>query len=172
MGMCDGGIHSLWRGAKIAGYARTVWTRSGDNDAIKRAVDRCQPGDVLVVNGQGDTTRALVGELIAERLRVRGVVGMIIDGAVRDVTELERIGFGVWARGVSPAGPYKYGPGQIDVPVAIGGVVVNPGDLIVADDDGVIVIPPSEGVSSLLRGRAVLERETRIRAQILTGATR
>jgi RraA family protein len=170
MGMCDGGIHSLWRGARVAGRARTVWTRSGDNEAIKRAVSRCQPGDVLVVNGGGDTSRALIGELIAERLRVRGVQGIIIDGAVRDVAELERIGFGVWARGVSPAGPYKNGPGQLDVPVAVGGVVVNPGDLIVADDDGVIVIPPSEGVASLLGGRAVLERETQIRAEILAGA--
>ena len=172
MGMCDGGIHSLWRGARIAGRARTVWTRSGDNEAIKRAVSRCQPGDVLVVNGNGDTSRALVGELIAERLRVRGVLGMIIDGAVRDVAELERMGFGVWARGVSPAGPYKFGPGQLDVPVAVGGVVVNPGDLIVADDDGVIVIPPAAGVASLLGGRAVLDHETKVRAEIVAGGVR
>jgi 4-hydroxy-4-methyl-2-oxoglutarate aldolase len=172
MGMCDGGIHSLWQGAKIAGRARTVWTRSGDNEAIGRAISRCQPGDVLVVNGNGDTSRALVGELIAERLRVRGVAGMIIDGAVRDVAELEKIGFGVWARGVSPAGPYKFGPGQLDVPIAVGGVVVNPGDLIVADDDGVIVIPPAEGVASLLGGRAVLDKETKVRASIVAGENR
>lgn len=170
MGMCDGGIRSQWRGAKLAGRARTVWTRSGDNDAIKRIIPRCQPGDVLVVNGNGDTSRALVGELIAERLRARGVVGMIIDGAVRDVAELEQIGFGVWSRGVSPAGPYHHGPGQLDVPVSVGGVVVSPGDLVVADDDGVIVIPPTEAISSLLGGRAVHERETRIRAEILAGA--
>ncbi|MCF7550691.1 DUF1932 domain-containing protein [Pseudonocardia sp. WMMC193] len=169
MGMCDGGIRSLWQGAKIAGRARTVWVRSGDNEAIHRIIPTCGPGDVLVVNGNGDTTRALIGELMSEKLRFRGVPGMVLDGAVRDVAELERIGFGVWARGSSPAGPYKFGPGQTDVPVAVGGVVVNPGDLIVADDDGVIVIPPAEAVSSLQRGRAILERETRRRAEIVAG---
>ena len=169
MGMCDGGIRSLWRGAKVAGRARTVWTRSGDNAAIKQIIASTRPGDVLVVNGGGDTTRALIGELMAEQLRYMGVRGMIIDGAVRDVAELERIGFGVWARGTSPAGPYKNGPGQLDVPVAVGGVVVNPGDLVVADDDGVIVIPPTEARASLVGGRGVLEFETQRRADIVAG---
>jgi len=169
MGMCDGGIRSLWRGAKVAGRARTVWTRSGDNAAIKQIIASTRPGDVLVVNGGGDTTRALIGELMAEQLRYMGVRGMIIDGAVRDVAELERIGFGVWARGTSPAGPYKNGPGQLDVPVAVGGVVVNPGDLVVADDDGVIVIPPTEARASLVGGRTVLAFETQRRADIVAG---
>jgi 4-hydroxy-4-methyl-2-oxoglutarate aldolase len=97
------------------------------------------------------------------------VAGMVIDGAARDVTELERIGFGVWARGVSPAGPYKNGPGKTDLPVAVGGVVVSPGDVVVADDDGVIVIPAAEAAASLLGGRAVEADEARRRTAILAG---
>ncbi|MBB4688223.1 RraA family protein [Amycolatopsis jiangsuensis] len=169
MGMLDGGIRPLWKGARLAGRARTVWVRSGDNMAIHQAIQASQPGDVIVVNGHGDITRALIGELIAERAMARGVVGMIIDGAARDVNELERIGFGVWARGVSPAGPYKNGPGQVDVPVAVGGVVVQPGDVVVADDDGVIVIPAARAAASLLGGRAVEADEARRRAAIASG---
>jgi 4-hydroxy-4-methyl-2-oxoglutarate aldolase len=169
MGMLDGGIHTLWRGARLVGRARTVWVRSGDNQAVHRAVAVSQPGDVLVINGQGDTSRALIGELIAERAKARGVVGMVIDGAARDVVELERMGFGVWARAVCPAGPYKNGPGQVDVPVAVGGVAVCPGDLIVGDDDGVIVIPAAEAGASLLGGRSVEADEAQRRAAILAG---
>ena len=96
---------------------------------------------------------------------------MIIDGAARDVDVLEEMGFGVWARAVNPAGPYKNGPGQINIPVAVGGVVVNPGDVICADSDGVIVIPAAEAVSSLLAGRAVEADEAQRRAAILASVT-
>jgi RraA family protein len=171
MGMVDSGIHSLWKGAKAVGRARTVWVREGDNKAIHEVVNHVQPGDILVINGQGDTNRALIGELITERLRVKGAVGMIIDGAARDVDVLEEMGFGVWARAVNPAGPYKNGPGQINIPVAVGGVVVNPGDVICADSDGVIVIPAAEAVSSLLAGRAVETDEAQRRAAILASVT-
>jgi 4-hydroxy-4-methyl-2-oxoglutarate aldolase len=169
MGMLDGGIRTLWKGARLVGRARTVWVRSGDNLAVHQALGSARAGDVLVINGHGDTDRALIGELIAERGKARGVAGMVIDGAARDVAELERMGFGVWARGVSPAGPYKNGPGKTDVPVAVGGVVVSPGDVVVADDDGVIVIPAAEAAASLLGGRAVEADEARRRAAILAG---
>lgn len=169
MGMLDGGIHALWRGARAVGRARTVWVRAGDNQALHRAIDRSRAGDVLVVNGHGDTTRALLGELMAERAKKRGVAGIVVDGALRDVVELERIGFAAWARAVTPAGPYKNGPGQVDVPVAVGGVVVHPGDLVVGDDDGVIVVPAAEAAASLLGGREVEADEARRRAAIIAG---
>jgi RraA family protein len=169
MGMLDAGIRAPWRGARMVGRARTVWTRAGDNEAVHRALPRCRPGDVLVVNGGGDTTRALIGELVAEQAKARGVVGMVIDGVVRDGAELERIGFPVWSRGLCPAGPYKHGPGRIDVPVAVGGTVASPGDLVVADDDGVIVIPAAEAAASLVGGRSVESDETRRRTAILSG---
>ncbi|NBH09078.1 DUF1932 domain-containing protein [Amycolatopsis sp. SID8362] len=169
MGMLDGGIRALWKGARVAGRARTVWVPNGDNLALHRAIACSRPGDVLVVNGGGDVSRALLGELMAERAKRRGVLGIVADGALRDVGELERIGFPAWARGVCPAGPYKNGPGQVDVPVAVGGVVVRPGDLVVGDDDGVIVVPAAEAAASLLGGRAVEADEAQRRAAILAG---
>lgn len=167
MGMVDSGIHTLWKGARAVGRARTVWTRAGDNKALQEALAKVQPGEVIVINGHGDLNRALMGELIAERARSRGCVGMVIDGAARDVDALAEIEFGVWARAVSPAGPYKDGPGHIDIPVAIGGVVCNPGDLVVADDDGVIVVPAAEAFTSLAGGRAVEADEAQRRAAIV-----
>ncbi|MGZ8178013.1 RraA family protein [Williamsia sp. SKLECPSW1] len=167
MGMLDSGIRSMWKGARVVGRARTVWTAAGDNRALQEALTRVRPGEVIVINGHGETNRALMGELIAERARSLGCVGMVIDGAVRDVDDLAEIGFGVWARAVSPAGPYKNGPGRIDVPVAVGGVVCAPGDLVVADDDGVIVIPATEAHSSLAGGRAVNADEAQRRASII-----
>ncbi|MER5673599.1 DUF1932 domain-containing protein [Pseudonocardia alni] len=172
MGMMDGGIRALWRGARVVGRARTVWVRAGDNQALHRAIARSRAGDVLVVNGHGDTTRALLGELMAERAKKRGVAGIVVDGALRDVVELEKIGFAAWARAVTPAGPYKNGPGSVDVPVAVGGVVVRPGDLVVGDDDGVIVVPAAEAATSLLGGRAVEADEAARRAAILAEPVR
>jgi RraA family protein len=168
MGMVDSGIRSMWKGARAVGRARTVWTRAGDNKALHEALAKVQPGEVIVINGHGDLNRALMGELIAERARSRGCVGMIIDGAARDIDALEEIGFGVWARAVSPAGPYKDGPGYTDVPVAVGGVVCNPGDLVVADDDGVVIIPAAEAFASLAGGRAVEADEAQRRAAIVS----
>ncbi|WP_435069696.1 DUF1932 domain-containing protein [Amycolatopsis thermoflava] len=169
MGMLDGGIRALWKGARVVGRARTVWVPHGDNLAVHRAIACSRPGDVLVVNGGGDTSRALLGELMAERAKRRGVRGIVADGVLRDVSELEKIGFPAWARGACPAGPYKNGPGQVDVPVAVGGVVVRPGDVVVGDDDGVIVIPAAEAAASLLGGRAVEADEAQRRATILAG---
>lgn len=167
MGMLDSGIHAMWKGARTVGRARTVWTRAGDNKALQVAVAKVLPGEVIVINGQGHLDRALMGELLAERARSRGCVGMVIDGAARDIEVLEEIGFGVWARAVNPAGPYKDGPGYNDIPVAVGGVVCNPGDLVVADDDGVIIVPAAEAFTSLAGGRAVEADEAQRRAAII-----
>ncbi|MGY0064219.1 RraA family protein [Streptomyces sp. LZ34] len=153
--LLDSGISPLWPGARAIGRALTVWTRAGDNQAIHEAIKIAAPGDIIVVNGQGDVSRALIGELIAERARARGVVGMVLDGAARDVDVLAEIGFPVWARAVTPAGPYKYGPGRIGVPVAVGGVVCHPGDLVVGDSDGVAVLPADEAESVLAAAREV-----------------
>jgi len=170
LGVTEAEIGAVWRGARTAGTARTVEVAGGDNAGVHEAIDTLRPGDVLVVNGHGVRDRALVGELIAERLRARGCVGLVIDGAVRDVDDLEELGFPVFARAVTPAGPYRNGPFRVGVPVAIGGVVVHPGDVIVADGDGVAVVPAAEAAEVLDRAEAKHADETRIRNEIVASA--
>jgi|GEM_PF-341925 len=169
MGMVDGGIRPLWDGAKAVGRAKTVWLPAGDNKLLHAAIATITPGDFLIVNGQGHVDRALMGELMAEKAKARGAVGIVVDGAIRDVQDLQEMDFPAWGRGVNPAGPYKNGPGQFDVPVAIGRVVVHPGDIVAADADGVIVVPANEAAASLLRARAVQEDEAGRRKAILAG---
>jgi regulator of RNase E activity RraA len=147
-----------------------VEVAGGDNAGVHEAIDSLEPGDVLVVNGHGVRDRALVGELIAERLRARGCVGLVVDGAVRDVGDLEEIGFPVFARAVTPAGPYRHGPFRVGVPVAIGGVVVHTGDVVVADGDGVAVVPAAEAADVLARAEAKHADETRTRNEIVASA--
>jgi RraA family protein len=159
LNVVDSGIRTVWPGARIVGRAFTVMTAGGDNKAIHEALEHVGPGDVLVVNGQGATHRALIGELIAGRAAAKGVVGFVIDGAIRDVRDLEEMGFPVFARAVTPAGPYRNGPGYHQKPVAIGGVVVNPGDLVVADDDGVAVVPRDAEAGVIARAIAKHEQE-------------
>jgi len=136
-----GEVRAMWPGARCAGSALPVYTRAGDNLAVHRALDIAQPGDVLVVNGQGDTTRALLGGLLARRAQTLGLAGIVVDGAVRDVDEIESVGLPVFARASTPAGPYKNGPAEVGLPVACGGVVCSPGDIVCGDADGVAVVP-------------------------------
>ncbi|MCD1284350.1 DUF1932 domain-containing protein [Brevibacterium sp. CCUG 69071] len=169
MGMVDGGIRSLWTGAKAVGWAKTVCVPAGDNKFLHATLDTIEPGDFIVVNGQGHTDRALLGELMAERARKRGAVGIVADGALRDIRDLEEMGFPAWARAVNPSGPYKNGPGQVDVPVAVGRVVAEPGDLVVADDDGVIIVPAAEAAATLELAISVREDEANRRKAIIGG---
>ena len=136
----------------IAGRAFTVWTALGDNLFLHKAFDAAEPGDVLVVNGSGDTTRALIGNLIGIRAKTLGIVGFVSDGAVRDTDALSEPGLPVFARNVTPAGPYKNGPGRLGEPVAVGSVVVAPGDVVVADADGVVIVKSAD-VESVHRWR-------------------
>ena len=137
----DARIRPMWVGATCMGTALPIYTRAGDNLAVHRALDIARPGDVLVVNGQGDLTRALVGGVLASRARRSGVAGMVIDGGVRDLDDLASVGLPIFARGATPAGPFKTGPAEIGFPVACGGIVCSPGDIVCGDADGVAVIP-------------------------------
>lgn len=169
LNVADSAVRGVWKGARLAGTAFTVLTAGGDNKVIHEALDQVSPGDVLVINGQADTQRALLGELIAARAIVKGCVGIVIDGAIRDVRDLEEMQFPVFARAITPAGPYRNGPGKLQCPVAIGGVVVNPGDLIVGDEDGVAVLAASEAEDIINRAEAKHARETEQRHSILAG---
>lgn len=126
----------------MVGPALTIKTRAGDNLMIHVALGMAEEGDVLVVSNEGDCTRALIGEVMMAYLRhAKKIAGIVIDGPIRDIDEIGDWDFPVYATGTTPGGPYKEGPGEINVPVSCGEVSVNPGDIILADPDGVIVIP-------------------------------
>jgi regulator of RNase E activity RraA len=161
----DGGIGPMWPGAVCVGPALPVYTRAGDNLAVHHALDLAEPGDVLVVNGQGDTTRALVGELMAARAARAGLAGLVVDGAVRDVGEFSAIGLAIFARVATPAGPYKHGPAEIGYPVACGGVVCAPGDIVCGDADGVVVVPQARAEQVADSADAVVRHERELARQ-------
>src|SRR3954447_22292162 len=132
------GLLPYHRPAPLAGTAVTVRTRGGDNLAILRAYDYCRPGDVMVVDAEGDLDNALVGGIMTFFAASIGLAGMVIDGAIRDVSEIRERPFPVYARGVTHRGPYKDGPGAINVPVSVGGMTVMPGDIVAGDQDGLV----------------------------------
>jgi len=134
-------LRPMHGGGVLAGPAFTVKTRPGDNLMLHKALDLAEPGDVIVVDGGGDLTNSLVGELMLSHAKKRGIAGVVIYGAVRDSGWIRAGTYPVFAAGVTHRGPYKDGPGEINVPVALDGMVVNPGDLILGDDDGVLCIP-------------------------------
>jgi RraA family protein len=167
MTVMDGGIRLFTEHATLLGNALTVDVRSGDNLAIHRALDEARPGDVLVVNGHGDMTRALIGDLIGEIMVNAGVTGAVVDGAARDVEALSEMGLAVYARAITPAGPFKGGPGTIGAPVAVGGVVVAAGDVLVGDADGVVVVPRLRVKEVVDAVDGIVEKEEALRQRIL-----
>lgn len=141
----------------MAGTAVTVRTRGGDNLLTLRAFDLCRPGDVLVIDAGGDLTNAVVGGIITAGAAMLGLAGVIVDGAIRDVAEIRERDFPVYARGVNHRGPYKNGPGEINVSVCIGGMVVQPGDIVVGDQDGLLAFPATE--AAWLIEKALLQQQ-------------
>ncbi len=146
----------------VCGNAVTVNVRSGDNLLIHKALQILQPGDVLVVDGGGDVSRALFGEIMMTVAKSKGAIGCVFDGAIRDVDAFEKHHFPCWARGVNMRGPYKDGPGSINVPITIGGMVVNPGDVILGDCDGIIALSPNDALQGAKLGKEkeITERKT------------
>jgi RraA family protein len=130
--------------AKLLGCAFTVKAPQGDNLMFHKALDLAKEGDIIVVAGGGNTERSLCGEIMMNYAKMKKLGGFLIDGVIRDVEATRQLDFPVYARGSNPNGPYKNGPGEINVPVAVGGQVIFPGDIIVGDEDGVIVIRPED----------------------------
>lgn len=145
----------------LLGTAFTVKTRSTDNLVLHKAIDMANAGDVIIVDAQGDLTNSLIGEIMLRQAEKRGVAGVIVDGAVRDVEAIRQLSLSVYAAGATPKGPYKDGPGEINVPVTCGGQVVHPGDIVVGDLDGVVVIRPSDAkaVAEAAKAKYLQEQE-------------
>ena len=155
-------LRPMHASGRLGGPALTVKTRPGDNLMIHKAISLAQPGDVIVVDGGGDLTNSLIGELMVSHSIKRGIAGFVINGSIRDSDFIGAGRFPVYAAGVSHRGPYKDGPGEINVPIAIDGMVIQPGDLIVGDADGFLCIPYDD-IDAVYRAaseKVALERKT------------
>ena len=156
----------------LVGTAFTIRAPQGDNLMFHKAMDMAQPGDVIMIDAGGSVDRAIFGELMATYCRSRGIAGIVCDGAIRDCDGLSKMtDFAVYAKGVTPNGPYKNGPGEINVPVVIGGKIVWPGDIVVGDDDGVLFIRPENAEALAGATRAVEKKEAGIMEHILNDGT-
>jgi 4-hydroxy-4-methyl-2-oxoglutarate aldolase len=158
-----------WAGARIGGTAVTVLCWPGDNLMIHVAVEQCRPGDVLVVATNSPSTDGLFGELFATALARRGVRGVVLGCGVRDVAELREMGFPAWSRAVSAQGSVKATAGAVNVPIVLGGQTIHPGDVVVADDDGVMVVPRADVPRALTASQARIDKEAASRAAFQAG---
>ncbi|MBS0907443.1 RraA family protein [Pantoea dispersa] len=171
-GTLHGRVKPLSPQMKVAGPAITVEVRPGDNLAIHAALAIAQPGDVLVVDGKGDISCALLGEIMATQAEASGIAGIIIDGAVRDADALAQGSYPVFAAGLNPSGPTKSIPGRVNHPVSVAGAPIEPGDLVVGDADGVVVIAKQDVERIIALAAKKLDAETRRIAGIKQGDLR
>jgi 4-hydroxy-4-methyl-2-oxoglutarate aldolase len=162
-------LRPIQRDTKIAGSAVTVLSHPGDNIMIHAAVEACRPGDVLVVTNTAPSTHGMFGDLLATSLMARGVRGLVIDAGVRDTADLRAMGFPVWSQHVSCQGTVKNTPGSVNVPVVLGGVTVQPGDVVCADDDGVVVVERAQAAWALEQSNARLAKEAATRSRLEAG---
>lgn len=162
-------LRPVWQGGLAYGSAVTVLGRPGDNWMIHVAVELCQPGDVLVVAMSSDNSDGMFGELLATSLQARGVRGLIIDAGCRDVAALKELNFPVWSKVISAQGTVKASLGAVNVPIVVAGVAVNPGDVIVADDDGVVVVPRKDAGLVAQKCDERLAKEAAVRKRLAAG---
>ena len=167
--LLDPGIRPIQDGARIAGSAVTVSCAPGDNIMIHAAVEVIEPGDILIVATTSPSTNGMFGELLATSVIAKGCAGVVVDAGVRDIADLRRLGLPVWSRAVHASGTVKVTPGSVNVPIVCGGATVGPGDVVVADDDGVVVVERERAAQVLQATRERLERETEVRARLAAG---
>jgi 4-hydroxy-4-methyl-2-oxoglutarate aldolase len=165
------GFEPAWPAARVLGPAFTAQGGPGDNLALHHAVAQAAPGEVIVLAVGGERERAHAGGIIATAARLRGVAGLVFDGAVRDHAELEEIGVPIFHLGVSPLKPSKDGPAELGVPVEIAGVRIEPGDLIAADADGIVVVPAALADELVAAAAELDAREAEILAELAAGRT-
>jgi RraA family protein len=169
--LCAGGaaLRPMHRGGNLCGPALTVKVAPGDNLMVHKAIDIAAPGDVIVVDAGGEVTHAIIGDIMTSLAEKRGVAGFVIYGAIRDSVEIGARRFPVYACGVTHRGPYKNGPGEINAPIALNGMVVHPGDIVVGDADGVVAVPQAHAEEILALARAQLAKETATLKDIAAG---
>jgi len=169
IGQLSSAIRPIYVGARICGPAVTVSLAPADNWMIHVAVEQCQAGDVLVVSPTSPSDAGYFGELLASSLAARGVRGLIIEAGVRDIVELTEMGFPVWSRAINAQGTVKETLGSVNVPVVCGGQIIHPGDLIVADDDGVVVVARHDAVEVAVKSAERETREAAVRKRLKAG---
>jgi regulator of RNase E activity RraA len=162
-------LRPMHRAGNLAGVALTVRTRPGDNLMLHKAIDMAQPGDVIVCDAGGDTTNALMGELMLAYAVKKGVAGFVLNGALRDLDGFRDTNLPTFALGVTHRGPYKNGPGEINTPINLGGMVIEPGDLILGDTDGVLAVPYNDAETVLKAAQAKQAAEDKQMAAIQAG---
>ena len=167
----DATVSPIAEGYTMVGHARTISVMAGDNGAVHAALPLIQPGEILVVTAGGAGEVAIIGEIIAECAKAQGCAGIVLDGAVRDVASLRKLGIPVYAAGATPRGPHKGFGGEIDTSIACGGVVVAPGDLVLGDDDGICVVPRALCDEVLAKGEAHVAKEADMIAKVRSGIT-
>jgi 4-hydroxy-4-methyl-2-oxoglutarate aldolase len=168
-GIVDVDLKQVIPGSRAAGPARTVLCGQGDNLALHKALASVRPGEVLVITMPEPAPFGAVGELIVLQAQARGVAGMLVDVAVRDIAELREIGLPIWARFVRVRGTKKADPGRLDVPVVVGGATIGPGDVVVMDNDGVVVVAAERVEEVAEAARAREEKESRLRPRLRAG---
>jgi 4-hydroxy-4-methyl-2-oxoglutarate aldolase len=168
-GLLDRRLRPIQPGSRLAGTAVTALCWPGDNLMIHAAVEQCEPGDVLVVTTASECHDGLFGELLATSLRSRGVRGLVIETGVRDVAELNAMGFPVWSRDICAQGTVKATAGAVNIPVVVGGQLVRPGDAIVADDDGVLRVGREEVAAAVTASQARVAKEEAARKAFVAG---
>src|SRR6202046_299836 len=159
-------MRPIYLTAKVSGAAVTVSCQPGDNLMVHASIEVCKPGDVLVVVTTSESTDGMFGDLLGTSCQAHGVAGLIIDAGVRDTSELSEMKFPVWAKAISPQGTVKASPGSVNVPVVCAGMIVNPGDVIVGDADGIVVVPRAAAASVAKAGQQRIAKEEKTRERL------
>lgn len=170
-GLMAPAMRPIFPGAKLCGQAVTCYNYPGDNLMLHAAIKLAQKGQIIVATNGGSAQGALWGEMVTVFCRLKGIGGAVVDGAARDIGPIRELGFPVFSTAISASHPEKRGPGSANVPVVMAGITVNPGDLILGDDDGVLVVPPRYLEAAMNAAQARVDKETQFREKLAAGKT-